>query len=186
VDVERYKQNPHQKAPQPTVLFVGEMNTRKRGRFLLEVFQNYLLPRLPNAKLWLVCPERIEAKGVEWFGFAREDLLIRLYQQAWVFCLPSSYEGFGRPYLEALAAGTPVVATANPGAREILGNGKYGSLVNGRELGNALYELLTHEGLRRKYSERGLERAKEFSWSRVAEQYERLYEEAICGRSDRD
>ena len=48
------------------------------------------------------------------------ERLIELYQQAWLFCLPSSYEGFGVPYIEAMSCGTPVVATPNAGAREVL------------------------------------------------------------------
>ena len=108
--------------------------------------------------------------------------LARLYQQAWVFCLPSSYEGFGRPYIEAMAAGTPVVATRNPGADEVLDNGAYGLIVPDAELGEALCSLLSRADLRREYSERGFGRAKVYSWERVAEQYEVVYEGALQRR----
>ncbi len=68
--------------------------------------------------------------------------LTGLFQQAWVFCLPSTYEGFGVPYLEALAAGTPVVATKNPGACEILRDGEFGIIAPDADLGPVLSRLL--------------------------------------------
>ncbi len=52
------------------------------------------------------------------------EKLCELYQRAWILCLPSTYEGFGVPYIEAMASGTVAVASPNPGAKEILDNGK--------------------------------------------------------------
>jgi phosphatidyl-myo-inositol alpha-mannosyltransferase len=59
-----------------------------------------------------------------------------------VFCLPSSYEGFGIPYAEALMSGLPVVATPNPGARYVLDGCSAASLVPDGELGAALIQRL--------------------------------------------
>ena len=53
--------------------------------------------------------------GITVLGRLDDEELAREYRAAWVFCLPSSYEGFGIPYAEAMASGTPVVATPNPG-----------------------------------------------------------------------
>ena len=185
LDLERFSALQAKKAPKPTVLFVGEMRTRKRGCFLLKTIQECIRPRLPDVELWLVCPEKIEGRGIKWFGQVNTDTLIRLYQEAWVFCLPSSYEGFGRSSIEAMAAGTPVVATVNPGSEEVLGHGRYGFLVSDGELGAALYTLLTREDLRQEYSRRGLERAQDYSWQKVAEQYEQVYQEVIRKRTKR-
>ena len=52
--------------------------------------------------------------------------LIAAYQRAWVFCLPSDYEGFGIPYAEAMSCGLPVVATRNLGARYVTDEGRAG------------------------------------------------------------
>ena len=61
--------------------------------------------------------------------------LASLYRRAWAYVTPSTYEGFGLPYLEAMACGTPVVATPNPGSVEILDHGKYGVLAADEEFG---------------------------------------------------
>ena len=74
----------------------------------------------------MVCPQKIEESGIHTFEHVDSEKLSELYSAAWIFCLPSSYEGFGRPYVEAMAAGTPVVATPNPGAMEVLENGRFG------------------------------------------------------------
>jgi glycosyltransferase involved in cell wall biosynthesis len=58
--------------------------------------------------------------GVRYFHGIPDEALAALYRKAWVFASPSVYEGFGLPYLEAMASGTAVVATANPGSCEVL------------------------------------------------------------------
>jgi glycosyltransferase involved in cell wall biosynthesis len=103
-----------------------------------------------------------------------------LYSRSWVFCLPSSYEGFGIPYLEAMAAGTPVVATHNPGANYLLDRGRYGELVEPSDLGRALVEILTDSERRARLSKVGLERAAAFSWDKVCEAHEAAYRDAIA------
>ena len=92
----------------PTVLFVGTWHGRKRGRLLSEAFERDVVSRLPDARLIMVSDE----VGIErpWLTHVRRpsDAELReLYAEAWVFCLPSSYEGFGVPYAEAMAAGCP-------------------------------------------------------------------------------
>lgn len=180
VDLDRFCPNPEAKSRHPSILFVGQMRSRKRGDLLLKVVQQDLRPRLPSLELWLVCPEKVAAEGCHWLGPLDGADLVRLYQQAWVFCLPSSYEGFGRPYLEAMAAGTPVVATENPGASELLDRGRCGMLVPDASLAEALHTLLVRENLRAEYARKGLERAQRYSWSKVADQYERMYEAVLA------
>jgi glycosyltransferase involved in cell wall biosynthesis len=102
--------------------------------------------------------------------------LAALYRAAWVFCLPSSYEGFGRPYVEAMAAGAVVVATPNPGAREVLQDGKYGLIVQEQQLGDALSTLLRSPAMRQEYATCARERARMFAWENVAGEYEHVYE----------
>ena len=183
VDVELFSHEETSKAVHPAILFVGDLYSRKRGRFLLEVFQSRVKPSIPQSELWIVSPDRVGGDGVRWLGRVDSEQLAKLYAQAWVFCLPSSYEGFGRPYIEAMAAGTPVVATPNAGAMEILDNGRFGLIVSDEHLGETLVKLLTDADLRERLSKLGLDRATVYSWERVAEQYEHVYENVLKRRS---
>ena len=163
------------KETEPTILFVGTYLNRKRGKLLFDVFQSSILPAMPTAKLWMVCSDAPAAPGVVVLGRLSTSELAERYRRAWVFCLPSAYEGFGVPYIEAMASGTPVVATPNVGAREVLGDGKFGVLVQPEELGLAILKLLQSANERKRLAAAGLERVKIFSWETIAEQYEALY-----------
>ncbi len=178
VDLEAFAPAAGERSPRPSILFVGELDTRKRGRLLLRAFAERVRAACPAAELWAVCPERAEGPGVRWLGQVSAAELARLYGTAWVFCLPSSYEGFGRPYVEAMAAGAPVVATPNAGAREILEDGRHGLLVREADLGEALAALLARADLRQLYADRGRARARRYGWDIVAEQYEDAYDTA--------
>ncbi|MEQ1831120.1 MAG: glycosyltransferase family 4 protein [Pirellula sp.] len=173
--VELKSFGPGQKSKAPSVLFVGTMGGRKRGAMLLELFQREIRPRVPNAEFWAVCEEPVGGEGVRWFGRIPLERLRELFRAAWVFCLPSTYEGFGVPYIEAMASGTPVVATPNVGAREVTQEGKCGLLGRDNELAGHLVDVLIDPDLRVRLGDAGLNRAKHFSWDSVCEQYERLY-----------
>jgi glycosyltransferase involved in cell wall biosynthesis len=167
------------KSPHPSILFVGDLGTRKRGDFLLELFGRIVRAAVPTAELWMVTTERVAAPGVRWFGRVPTAALADLYRQAWVFCLPSRYEGFGVPYLEAMACGTPVVATRNGGAEEVLDAGRSGRIVVDGELGTELVRLVTNVEARKALAQNGLARAKEYEISRIANQYEALYQKVV-------
>lgn len=163
------------KAPKPTILFVGTLGFRKRGAALLDIFKREIHPVLPDAELWIVRDNTpLHEEGVHSFGYVSLEKLVELYQQAWVFCLPSSYEGFGVPYIEAMACGTAVTATPNVGALEVLENGKYGYIADLPELGQTIINLLNNQAERTRLEQLSLARAAEFSWDKVVESYLRL------------
>jgi phosphatidylinositol alpha-mannosyltransferase len=167
--------SPSAKSPHPTILFVGTVEGRKRGSLLAETFTKTVRSQCPDAELWSVADGDLPVDGVKNFGKVPLDQLVRLYQEAWVFCLPSTYEGFGVPYIEAMAAGTPVVATANPGANEVLAEGQHGIISADDSLGKSLCELLQNEDLRAEYARSGVKRAQDYSWTRITQQYEDVY-----------
>jgi phosphatidylinositol alpha-mannosyltransferase len=164
----------------PIVLFVGTWGGRKRGRLLYEAFQREVLPRVPNAELHMVSDECPHGPSSTWWDRPDRAQLDELYRRAWVFCLPSSYEGFGLPYAEAMAAGTPVVATPNPGAEYVLDGGHSGLIVAEDQLGRRLAELLTNEPLRSRFASAGRAKVEDFSWETAADAHEHAYEEAIA------
>lgn len=168
----------------PSILFVGHrLRDRKRGFLLVDAFQRVIKPALPNAELWLVCDDRADEAGVQCFSNLDIESLAGLYRRAWVFCLPSSYEGFGRPYVEAMASGTPVVATPNLGALEVLAGGQYGVIASASRLGEELLSLLMDRGRREALAAKGLLRAQDFRWDRVVARYEALYAEVVAGKA---
>ena len=175
-----------EKQAKPTVLFVGTYRNRKRGDLVMREFEERIRPVLPDAQLWMVCSDAPSAPGVTVFGRISGEKLSELYRQAWVFTLPSSYEGFGVPYIEAMASGTPVVATPNPGAMEVLDAGRFGRIVEPEQLGTAILELLQNEPERERLSTSGLERAQSYQWGRITEQYLALYQELGCTIPERE
>jgi phosphatidylinositol alpha-mannosyltransferase len=164
-----------EKSKNPSILFVGMLDSRKRGRELLTTFVEQIRKAIPNAELWIVRDNApLDIPGVKVFGSVSQTQLVSLYQQAWCFCLPSEYEGFGIPYIEALACSTTVVSTPNPGANEVLENGKYGVITPLSSLGDTLVRLLGDYDLRACYEEQGLEYVQRFDIISVARQYLKL------------
>jgi glycosyltransferase involved in cell wall biosynthesis len=113
--------------------------------------------------------------GVEVLGRLDDEALAEAYRQAWVFCLPSDYEGFGIPYAEALASGTPVVGTPNVGARYVLDEGRSGAIVELPDLGRTLVDLLADGDRRERMRAAGLARVEHFTLDAVASAYEATY-----------
>lgn len=173
------------KTPHPTILFVGEPWTRKRGELLAEVFAREVRPALPAAELWMVGARGITGDGIRWSGLVSGAELVTLYQRAWVFCMPSRYEGFGVPYLEAMACGTPVVSTPNGGAREVLADGRFGVIVPDGNLGAALLGLLRSPSARIESGQRGLDHARHYDIANVCAQYEAIYRTVIANGGHR-
>lgn len=166
-----------QKSELPTVLFVGTWNGRKRGADLARIFDEQVRPRVPGATLRMVTQDApaLVSDGVAVLGRLSDAELADEYRGAWVFCLPSSYEGFGIPYAEAMAAGLPIVATPNAGARYVTDDGAFGVLSELDELGTTLVALLTDTAERKHWGGLARERSVEFELGSVADSYERVY-----------
>ncbi len=176
IDLDRFAGR-RVESDEPTILFVGTYENRKRGRLLVEVFEREVLPRVPDARLWMVCQDAPgDRTAVEVLGRLTDEELADRYRRAWVFCLPSTYEGFGIPYVEAMAAGCPVVATPNPGSLEVLEGGVAGDVVGDDDLGSTLVANLCDEGRRRTTGRKGLEHSKGFGWDVVVGRYRQVYE----------
>jgi glycosyltransferase involved in cell wall biosynthesis len=136
------KRRPREKGPFK-ILFVGNLIPRKNLHKLinalaqlkdldwsLRAIGDYDADRAYFIKLTkLVRKNRLEKK-IFFGGVLSDDQLSEAYAQADILIVPSSYEGFGIVYLEALANQLPVVASINGGAREIIRHGREGFLIN--------------------------------------------------------
>ena len=103
-------------------------------------------------------------------GYVSDADLITFYRLCDVFIFPSLYEGFGLPVLEAMQCGAPVLGADNSSIAEIVG--RPDALFDTRDsagLAERLTRLLTDEGMRRELSLYGVERAKQFTWTRSAQ-----------------
>ncbi len=180
VDTRLFQPMPREKSPEPSIVFVGTHAGRKRGSFLLETFTSTIRPALPGATLMFVGPEGPPAAGVTYFTGVGDAELAVLYRRAWVYASASTYEGFGLPYLEAMACGTAVVATPNAGSTELLANGEHGCLAEDEAFGAAILQLLTNEAARRAYEAKGLLCAQAHSLDVMLDRYEMLLAE-LCG-----
>jgi phosphatidyl-myo-inositol alpha-mannosyltransferase len=159
----------------PSILFIGTWDGRKRGQALHDAFQRVVRARFPNAELWMVSDRCEAGPGVTWHQHPTDAEIQALMQRAWAFCLPSSYEGLGIPYLEAMAWGVPVVATPNPGADDLLRQRDCGLIVELEDLGEALAHLLGSEELRNRLEVAGRARVEDFGWDAVCAEYEDAY-----------
>lgn len=182
IDVERFATAAAAtaKSDVPSIVFIGELDSRKRGRWLVDLFTRAVRPRVMGAELWLVSPDRpaTAIDGVVHCGTPEDASLAALLARAWVMCLPSAYEGFGRPYAEAMAAGTVAAGTPNPGANDVLDAGRAGVLAPDAALADALVAILGDAAARQRFIAVGRERVQQYAWPRVAEAYERVYAEA--------
>jgi phosphatidyl-myo-inositol alpha-mannosyltransferase len=176
---------PAPRAPDPTVLFVGTWTGRKRGHLVHSVFRKEIRPALPNAQLWMVSDECEPAEGVRHFPAPDDSALVAMYQHAWVFCLPSTYEGFGIPYLEAMANGAAVVSTPNEGASFVTRKGEGARLVDDGHLGDEVVRLLTDEQSRVALAKRGRLIAQDFNWDTAIDAHEHAYMSAIAAYRSR-
>jgi mannosylfructose-phosphate synthase len=116
-------------------------------------------------------------------GYVHDEDLDTYYRNARVFVLPSKYEPFGMTVLEAMACGTPVVATGYGGLRHVLTNRRDSLLVDPSkpdELAAAIIEVLTDEVLAAKLTEVGLKLiAQRFSWQSIARQTVAFYRKYV-------
>jgi glycosyltransferase involved in cell wall biosynthesis len=122
------------------------------------------------------------ADRVRFLDYLTDDELATLYHAASALAMPSIYEGFGIPVLEAMASGTPVVCSTAGSLPEVAGDAAL--LVAPEDLDGlaaALVRLVADEPLRRMLIQRGLERAGAFTWDAAARGHVAVYHEAARG-----
>ncbi|HUX78048.1 MAG TPA: glycosyltransferase [Anaerolineae bacterium] len=117
---------------------------------------------------------------VTFLGARDQDMLQYYYSAAEMVVMPSDYESFGMVALEAMACGTPVIASDVGGLAFLVKHGRTGYRVPARDpaaLAAKITRLLTDEGLRRRIGQRAACWAESYAWPRIADQIEALYAE---------
>ena len=191
VDIEAAPLGPKPPSDELRLLFVGRAEERKGLPVLLAAFQA-LVEHVP-ARLTVVGadPEEISRrvsdpdlmKHIDVLGKVSDSILWRQLAEADLLCAPSlAGESFGMVLIEAMAAGTGVVASAIAGYSDVVTNGVDGVLVppaDPQALGEEL-QLLAHEPKRiAAMGEAGRRSAQRYAWPRIAEQVTEVYERAI-------
>jgi glycosyltransferase involved in cell wall biosynthesis len=179
VDCATFRPDARERSPEPSVLFVGTLDGRKRGARLLDGFIRHVRREHRTATLTIVGATGPSVPGVQYLQGVDDGILASLYRRAWVYASPSTYEGFGLPYLEAMASGTPVVASPNPGSREVLSDGRFGLLASDEDFAATLTALLHDSGRRAALSAAGLARARDLSLERMLDGYEALLQRLV-------
>ena len=174
-----------------TLLYVGRSDPYKNLTLLIQAFAQARQtapfpltlkilgppdPRYPEAG------QLVKELGLEnavlWAGYQTNSALVKAYQDADLVVLPSRYEGFGLPVVEAMACGTPMVCSDIPVLKEIGGEAAfYTPLGSIPGLAEGIMTVLTDAPLRRTLIARGFEQARLFTWANAARQTIALYKD---------
>lgn len=175
-------------------LYLGTIEPRKNlerlirayALFVKKVGENAPLLVLAGGKGWLYSGifERVKSLGLEnkvvFTKYVPSEDMNPLMCGATAFVFPSLYEGFGMPPLEAMACGVPVLTSSEASLPEVTADcALVCDAYSEKSIAQGLYRLHSDESLREKLAEKGLERAKLFSWERSAETLYNVYKELM-------
>ena len=180
------------------MLVLGTLEARKNIGVVLDAVERLATtasaPKLTvagsataDANEWLARMSRSPLKAcVEYVGYVPDDRREALFAGARALLLPSLDEGFGLTALEAMSAGVPVVASARGSLPEVIGDG--GLLLPPDDVDawvSAIDRLVRDEGWSRQLAQKGLERAKAFTWEGTATRLAQAYRDASVRRKAR-
>ena len=174
-------------------LYLGTLEPRKNLTRLVKAYE--ILSRrkedcpllvLAGGKGWLYDEifEEVNKSGlgdkVIFTQYIPGEEICPLMNGAEAFVFPSLYEGFGMPPLEAMACGTPVIVSGSASLPEVVGDcGLIVDAYSEESLADAMGKIADNEELRKQLSEKGIIRAREFSWKKSAEKLYTIYERLV-------
>ncbi|MBI5728618.1 MAG: glycosyltransferase family 4 protein [Candidatus Magasanikbacteria bacterium] len=174
----------------PYVLYVGTAYPHKNVSGLLDAWRSFehkygseyqLVLAGRNDAFYRLLDSKIQDQpSVCFTGFVTDQELSALYQRAAVYVIPSLYEGFGLPPLEAMQYGVPVVASNRSCLPEVLGEAAmYVDPENPEQLSDALHAVLTDENLRATCRAKARLELQRYSWERLARETRAVYIKAL-------
>ena len=171
-----------------TILYVGSETKRKNLRVLLKAVAE-VKKQIPTVKLIKIgVPEDKKehtklqdlanelhiTENIIWKGYV--ESLADEYRRATVFVLPSLYEGFGFPIIEAMACGCPVISSNKTSLPELARDAAlYFDGHDHDALAQHIYAVLTNKELQKKLQEKGIRNVKSFSWDKSIDSTEEVY-----------
>lgn len=174
--------------PDTYLLFLGTLEPRKNLSMLVKVWEQ-VCPQYPGLDLVLAGNTSANFAPIQPFprharirqiGFVDESDLPALYSGAELFLLPSLSEGFGLPVLEAMACGTPVIASRAGALPEVAGGAAI--LLDPLNIADwilGISTLLADPGCRQAYRQHGLEHVRRFAWERHAAEIRNVLERLL-------
>jgi glycosyltransferase involved in cell wall biosynthesis len=180
---QQLAQPPAATADRVHFLYVGDAEPRKNLDTLVAAYERYRERSPQPLPLVLAGSAAVDAPGVTIVADPGAGRLGDLYAAAAALIQPSLYEGFGLTALEAMSAGTPVIASDVPGLREICGPAAdYIDPHRPESLARAMARLADEPARRAELAELGLRRAAEFTWDSCARAHVAAYSLALSDR----
>lgn len=187
-----YDERKRKKIPQRYILTVGEFSPRKNIEGIIKAFE-LVRPKYSEYKLVIAGKRGANCDGIFklyensrykndiiFWEMPSDLMLSTLYQCADVFLLPSFYEGFGIPVIEAMACGTPVITSNISSLPEIGGDAAiYADPYSVENMADELEGLLGDEAKRDALIVAGLKRSSLFSWKKMTEETVSIYENLL-------
>lgn len=182
--------------PENFALYVGDVTWNKNLPRLIDAIKTTNIPLVMVGKNlinenydksnpWNFDMNRINeiAKGDDQIirlGFVEDEDLVSIYNLATVFVMPSLYEGFGLPILEAMACGCPVITSKEGSLEEVAGNAAYYiDAYNVESIESGIEKVYKNEQLRNELYKKGFENVKKFSWKKTASDTLDVYRRAL-------
>ena len=178
--------------PEKFVLYVGDVTWNKNLPRLIDAVEKINVPLVMvgkaltdktvdlnnpwNKNLGIVRNKIKANKKITSLGFVSDEELVLLYNAATLFVMPSLYEGFGLPILEAMSCGCPVVTSKEGSIPEIAGEAAMNVNAYGVEsIAKGIREVFNDKNLQIVLSEKGVQQSKKFSWKKTAEETMSVY-----------
>jgi len=182
------------KLPEKYLLYLGNIKPHKNIHRLLQAFTRLKQEKHIEADLALIgkidrkvlrAPEIqafFEQSCIHYLGQLPQQDLELVFQKAQALILPSLWEGFGLPILEAFSLSVPVACSKIPAHQEVMGEeGLYFDPESDGEIRQAICRIATEPELRQRLSEVGKSRLEKFSWQKSAQETLEVYREVLAG-----